>query len=47
MNTAPFRNLLYTLTRARLILEQIPLQASDLQKFRREKTGTAREIARN
>ena len=33
MNTAPFRNLLYTFTWARLILEQIPLQASDLAEI--------------
>ena len=33
MNTAPFRNLLYTFTWARLILEQIPLQACDLAEI--------------
>jgi hypothetical protein len=37
MNTVPFGNLLYTFPWARLILEQIPLEASDLQELRREK----------
>ena len=44
MNTTPFENLLYTFRWAHLILEEIPLQASNLQELRREKQAHNREI---